>query len=434
MPSLADRDAVKVFDLRLTADGWLLFATYAVRLFAYAFMSVVLGLYLAELGLEKWAIGVVFTAALAGGGMMTGRLSFIADRFGRRRVLVLGALLMALAGAAFAVGGNFVVLLVAAAVGTVSPSGSEVGPFLSIEQAMLPQTTRDERRTAAFADYNVVGSAIGALGSLSAGLPSALGMEPIVGYRSLMWAYAGAAVVLALLFSRLSPRVEAPEKQARQRGSAKASAGSEQHTVRHGQLGVQRSRGAVAKLAALFALDSFGSGFVVQGIVSYWFHLRYGIDVKGLGAIASGTDFLAALSFLAAPWVARRTGLLKAAILPHVVANVLVMLVPLMPAMPLAVGMWLARYLFAQMERPARQSYTMAIVDENERAAASGIMSVARNAAAAIAPSFTGATLAVPALGLPFLCAGGLKLLYDGAFYLLFRGVPPPEEAAARAS
>src|SRR6266542_2644467 len=433
MPSLADRDAVKVFDLRLTPDGWLLFATYGVRLFAYAFMSVLLGLYLAELGLEKWAIGLVFTAALAGGGVMTGLLSFAADRFGRRRVLVLGAALMVLAGIAFALTDNLLVLLAAAAVGTVSPSGSEVGPFLSIEQAMLPQTTRDERRTAAFADYNVVGSAVGALGSLSAGLPSVLWMAPVAGYRTLMWAYAAIGVLLVVLFSRLTSRVEAPEEQRRQRAGEKTSARPEKAgTI--GRLGVQRSRGAVAKLAALFALDSFGSGFVVQGIVSYWFHLRYGIDVKGLGAIASGTDFLAALSFLAAPWVARRTGLLKAAILPHVVANVLVMLVPLMPAMPLAVGMWLARYLFAQMERPARQSYTMAIIDENERAAASGIMSVARNAAAAIAPSFTGATLAVPALGLPFLCAGGLKLLYDGAFYLLFRGVPPPEEAAARAS
>src|SRR6266542_4625679 len=132
MPSLADRDAVKVFDLRLTPDGWLLFASYAVRLFAYAFMSVVLGLYLAELGMEKWANGIVFTAALAGGGVMTGLLTYVADRYGRRRVLVLGALLMALTGVTFALTDSLLVLLAAAAVGTVSPSGSEVGPFLSI--------------------------------------------------------------------------------------------------------------------------------------------------------------------------------------------------------------------------------------------------------------------------------------------------------------
>jgi hypothetical protein len=184
----------------------------------------------------------------------------------------------------------------------------------------------------------------------------------------------------------------------------------------------------VARLALLFALDSFGSGFVVQGLVSYWFHLRYGIDLKGLGAIAFGTDALAALSFMAAPWVARRVGLLKAAILPHLVANVLVMLVPLMPTMELAVSTWLARYLFAQMERPARQSYTMAIVDEEERAASSGVLSVARNAASAIAPSIAWATLATPAPGLPFVAAGGLKLVYDGMFFVLFRHVRPPEE------
>ena len=397
----------------LSPDGWLLFATYAARLFAYGFVSVVLGLYLSALGLPPWAVGLVFTAALAGGGVMTGLVTLVADRVGRRRVLMASAALLALAGAVFAVTDSLVLLMAAAALGTISPSGTEVGPFLSIEQAMLPQTTSQEQRTATFADYNVVGSAVGALGSLSAGLPAFLGMEALAGYRALMWAYAAVGLLLLLLFSRLSPRVEAPSTRA---------------TRRERGVGVRTSRGAVARLAGLFALDSLGSGFVVQGLVSYWFNLRYGIDLKGLGAIAFGTDALAAVSFVAAPWVAQRVGLLKAAILPHLLANVLVMLVPMMPTLELSVGTWLARYLFAQMERPARQSYAMAIIDADERAAASGILSVARNTASAVAPSIAWATLSMPALGLPFLAAGGLKLVYDGLFFVLFRHVRPPEE------
>jgi MFS family permease len=307
---------------RLTLDGWLLFATYGVRLIAYGSVSVILGLYLAALGFEAGAIGLVFTAAVGGGGVMTALLTWVADRWGRRRVLVMSALLMAAAGAVFATSTNVVLLFVAAALGTLSPSGSEIGPFLSIEQAMLPQTTTDQERTRAFSAYNVVGQGLGAIGSGAAAVPALLGAEALEGYRAVMWAYAVAGLLLAILFGRLSERVEAqPERTERRPG-----------------FGLRRARGTAAKFAGLYALDSLGSGFVVQGLVFYWFNLRFGIDVKGLGAIAVGTDVLAALSFLAAPWVAAHVGLLLAAILPHVISNVLVMCVPLMPTWSLAVG------------------------------------------------------------------------------------------------
>jgi MFS family permease len=373
----------------LSRDGWLLFATYGLRLFAYGFVSVVLGLYLAGLGFEPWRIGVVFTAALAGGAVTTGLLGTIADRVGRRRVLVLGAALMALAGAVFALSESFPLLLAAAFFGTVSPSGREVGPFLSIEQAMLPQTTDDEHRTGVFSAYNVVASGIGALGSLCAGLPALLGLEPQAGYRALMWAYAAVGLLLALLFSRLSDRVEAP---AARRGETPS-------------VGVDRSPPTVLTLAGLYALDSLGSGLVVQSTVSYWFHVRHGIDVKGLGAIAFGTDALATASFVAAPWVAGRVGLLNAAVLTHLVGSVFLVLVPLMPTWQLAVGAWLARYAFAQMDVPARQSYTMAILPEDERAAASGWLSAARNTASAVAPSLAGIALGASFAALPFVAA-----------------------------
>ncbi|MGH7853043.1 MAG: MFS transporter [Candidatus Binatia bacterium] len=400
----------------LSRDGWLLFATCAVRSFAYGFLSVILGLYLDFLGLGTAAIGWIFTAALAGGAVMTIIITSLADRFGRRPLLVIGAFLMALAGCVFAVSANPIGLAIAAIFGTISPSGKEVGPFLSIEQAVLPQTTSAQRRTAVFSAYNLIGSFAGAAGALAVSLPEFLSLPALSGYRLLVWGYVGLAILLAGLFALLSPKVEAPK----QSGS----------TPR--QLGFRKSRGVVVKLAGLFAIDAFAGGFIVQSIVAYWFYLRYRLDLNVLGGIFFGTNLLAALSFLAAPAIARRFGLLNTMVFTHLPSNFLLLLVPLMPTMELAVAMLLIRHLLSQMDVPTRQSYTMAVVDPEERAAAAGILSVARNGGAAIAPLFTGAILAAPVLGLPFLLAGGMKIIYDVWIYAVFRSVKPPEENQRR--
>lgn len=399
----------------LSRDGWLLFATCGVRSLAYGFLSVILGLYLAAIGIEPAAIGFVFTAALAGGAVMTVVLTAVADRVGRRRILMLGAVLMALAGAVFALTDNLVLLVVAATLGSISPSGKEVGPFLSVEQAILPQTASDERRTSVFAAYNVVASLTGALGALLVGLPLLFGVEPLASYRLLIWAYAVVALVLLVLFTGLSSAVEA------------AKVTTSASTPR---IGIHRSRRVVVRLAALFAVDSFAGGFIVQSLVAYWFHLRFRVDTAALGTIFFGTNLLSALSFLLAAPIARRIGLLNTMVFTHLPSNVMLLLVPAMPSLELAVGMLLARHLLSQLDVPTRQSYTMAIVDADERSAAAGITSVARNAAAAAAPAFAGWTLALPTLGLPFLFAGGLKIIYDLAIFALFRKVKPPEEEA----
>ncbi|HEX9016579.1 MAG TPA: MFS transporter [Chloroflexota bacterium] len=397
----------------MSADGRLLFFTCGVRSFAYGFLSVILGLYLAAIGLDPATVGAVFTAALAGGAVMTIALTAVADRVGRRNVLMVGALLMAAAGAAFATTNIPLLLAVAAIVGTISPSGKEVGPFLSIEQAILPQTTGDERRTGVFAAYNLVASLAGAVGALGAGLPGLLGVGELDGYRLQLWGYAAASLVMLLLFSRLSSKAEA--QPAPSRGPRRA-------------LGLHRSRGVVVKLAGLFAVDAFAGGFIVQGLLAYWFHLRFGADTNALAAIFFGANLLSALSFLAAVPIARRIGLLNTMVFTHLPSNVLLVLVPLMPDLNLAVALLLARFLLSQLDVPTRQSYTMALVDPDERSAAAGITSVARNAAASIGPTFAGATLTVPALGLPFIVAGTLKILYDVTIYFVFRGVKPPEE------
>jgi MFS family permease len=396
----------------LSRDGWLLFATCAVRSFAYGFLSVILGLYLDSLGLGPGAIGWIFTAALAGGAVMTIIITSVADSFGRKTLLIIGTLLMALAGCVFAVSADPIGLAIAAIFGTISPSGKEVGPFLSLEQAILPQTTSDQQRTAVFSAYNLIGSFAGAIGALAVSLPELLSLPAIPGYRLLVWGYVALAILLAGLFALLSPKIEAPK----QSGS----------TPR--QLGLRKSRGIVAKLAGLFAIDALAGGFIVQSIVAYWFYLRYRLDLNVLGGIFFGTNLLAALSFLAAPTIARRFGLINTMVFTHLPSNFLLLLVPLMPTLELAVAMLLMRHLLSQMDVPTRQSYTMAVVDPEERAAAAGVLSVARNAGAAIAPLFTGLILAAPALGLPFLLAGGMKIIYDVWIYSVFRGVKPPEE------
>jgi len=383
-----------------------------VRSFAYGFLSVILGLYLDAMGLSPAAIGWIFTAALGGGALMTILITAIADRFGRKILLIAGAALMALAGYVFAVSDDPILLAIAAIFGTISPSGKEVGPFLSLEQAILPQTTSDQNRTTVFSAYNLVGSFAGALGALAVGLPTSFSLAPIYGYRFLIWSYVVSAILLAALFALLSPSVEAIERT---------------ESARH-KLGLRKSRRVVAKLASLFALDAFAGGFIVQSIVAYWFHLRYRTDLKALGGIFFGTNLLAALSFLAAPAIARRIGLLNAMVFTHLPSNVLLLLVPLMPNQELAVIMLLVRNSLSQLDVPTRQSYTMAVVEPEERAASAGVLSVARNAGAAIAPLFTGAVLTNPSLGLPFLLAGGLKVIYDLWIFAVFRTLKPPEE------
>jgi MFS family permease len=398
--------------LPLSRDGWLIFATSGVRSFAHGFLSVVLGLYLDAIGLTATAIGWIFTAALAGGAVMTITITAVADRLGRKALLLLGAVLMAIAGWVFAVSHNPIFLTVAAIFGTISPSGKEVGPFLSLEQAILPQTTRDQYRTTVFSAYNLIGSFCGALGALAVSLPSLLSLPQITGYRFLIWGYVICAVLVMVLFGLLSPTIE-----------VKATTDSQIRMI-----GVQRSRSIVAKLAGLFALDAFAGGFIVQSIVAYWFYLRYEVDLNILGGIFFGTNLLAACSFIAAPAIARRFGLLNTMVFTHLPSNFLLILVPLMPDLELAVVVLLVRNLLSQLDVPTRQSYTMAVVNPDERAASAGILSVARNAGAALAPLFTGAVLARPYLGLPFLLAGGLKIIYDLWIYSVFRHVRPPEE------
>ena len=399
----------------LGRDARLIFATRAVRMFGYGLVSVVLVLYLAALGLSGQAIGVLLTLTLLGDAAISLWLTTHADSVGRRRVLVVGALLMIVAGLGFASTAWLPVLALAATVGVISPSGNEVGPFLAVEQAALSQTVSDHARTRVFGWFNLTGSFATALGALTggglAGGLTAAGLGPVGAYRLVIVGYAALGLVLAGLFLRVSHAVEvaAPPDPSISR-----------------RLGLHRSRGTVGRLSALFALDAFGGGLVVQSLIAYWFHVRFGADPALIGGILFGANMLAGVSALAAARIADAIGLIETMVYTHLPSNVLLIAVPLMPTLPLAVAVLLARFSISQMDVPTRQSYTMAVVAPDERSAAAGVTGIARSIGASVspliaAPLFTSVTLAA----VPFMLAGGLKIGYDLLLFRSFRGVGP---------
>lgn len=406
---------------RLSIDGRWLFAARLTRMFGYGFLSVVLVLYLARLGLSEAAIGALLSLTLVGDTALSLWLTTRADRFGRRRTLIVGALLMIFAAGVFALTQNYLVLIVAATIGVISPSGHEIGPFLPIEQAALAHLVEPGRRTAVFAWYNLAGSLATALGALSGGALAQVlqdsGVAPLDSYRANVIGYGLIGLALAAIFTRLSPRVE-PEAPAAQPPVSTT-----------GAFGLHRSQRTVFKLSALFSLDAFAGGLVVQSFVAYWFFVRFNVEPAQLGAIFFGANVLAGLSALLAVRLAKRFGLINTMVFTHLPSNVLLMLVPLMPSLPLAVGVLLLRFSLSQMDVPTRQSYTLAVVEPDERSAAAGITGVARTTGAALSPSITGALLSSPVwLNVPFFLAGGLKIVYDWLLYRAFKTARPPEE------
>jgi MFS family permease len=404
----------------LDRDGRLLFVTRAARMFGYGFLAVVLVLYLAAIGISDAQIGLLLTLTLVGDTLISLWLTTHADRIGRRRVLVAGAILMIGAGLAFAVTREPTLLLVAATIGVLSPSGNEVGPFLAVEQASLAETIRPDRRTSVFAWYNLCGQVATAIGALAAGiLVQALqggGIQPADSYRAVVIGYALVGAVLALGFARLSPSVEVVSN---------GEAGS-----LGGRLGLHRSRPVVLRLSALFGLDAFAGGLITQSLMAYWFHLRWGVEPAALGAIFFGANLLAAASALSAARLAARFGLINTMVFTHLPSNVLLILVPLMPSLPLAVLILLARFSISQMDVPTRQSYTMSVVDPDERSAAAGVTGIARTTGAAISPLIAAPLIGAAGLAaVPFYLAGGLKIVYDLVLYRLFRSAPTPDEA-----
>jgi MFS family permease len=349
--------------------------------------------------------------------------SFSADRIGRRKILILYGALMSIAGSIFVVTDNFVPLILAALIGTINVTGSETGAFISIEQALLPQTVTDtKKRNTIFAIYNMVGTFAMAIGTLVTGLPSFLqqqyGLTQVDSIKPLFLLYSALGIATIVIYLFLSKKIEV--------SSSSSSAYVSKPLTKTLS---PPSKRIVGKLSGLFAVDSFAGGFVIQSLVSFWFYTRFGVEFATLSYIFSVAGVLTALSFLAAASIADRIGLVNTMVFTHIPSNLLLIMVGFAPNLPFAIGFYLARMALSQMDVPTRQSYIVAVVNEDERTAAAGITNISRNISQAISPSVTGAILQLlPAMSTPFVIGGALKIIYDLALYFSFRNIKPEQE------
>jgi predicted MFS family arabinose efflux permease len=394
----------------------LLLTSRGLRAFGDGLVSLLLPVYLASLGFSAFEIGVLVTATLAGSSILTLSIGLLAHRFSGRTLLIAAALLMALTGVAFTVVQDFWPLLLVAFVGTMNPSAGDVSLFLPLEQAQLSRTVADRDRTALFARYSLVGSLAGAVGALAAGVPEWLGstIRIELGFliQSAFILYALLGLASLLLYRRLP--VKAPG------------------TAEHPPEPLRKSRRIVLTLAALFSLDAFAGGLIVQSLLALWLFDRFGLSLATAGAIFFWTGLLSAFSYLVAVRIARRIGLINTMVFTHLPSSICLVLVPFMPSLGWAIALLLIRSALSQMDVPTRTSYVMAVVTPGERAAAASVTAVPRSLAAAASPMLAGWLLAGSGFGWPLVAAGALKITYDLLLLAMFRNVRPPEEALDR--
>ncbi len=378
-----------------------------LRAFAYGVGSVLIGVSLARSNLSGTQVGLVFASILLGAAIASVALGRYGDRIGRRtayRVLLVG---MGVAGTAFALTQSLPLLVLAALTGTVSTDVVESGPFTSLEQAMLPQAAALGQRARMFGTYNTVATITGSLGALTAGVPTLL--DAAAPERWLL-AYPVAAALAFPFAARLSHLIESPPAQAGERRAP-----------------LRQSKGVVRRMSVLFALDSFGGGFVIQSFIAYWFTRRFQASPETLAVVFFSIGLLQAGSFQVAVRLAERIGLLRTMVFTHLPSNLLLIAVPFAPNLAVAIALLLGRFLLSQMDVPARQAYVVAVVQPDERTAAAAYTNSARYATRPVAPILAGALVQASSLAAPFVIAGTLKSGYDLAFYRMFRRVPLQE-------
>jgi MFS family permease len=414
----------------LERDGRLLLAAKMVRMFANGFLSVILAIYLKLIGFDDFLIGLILTTTLLNSVIFTLVASFYADKIGRRKFLLLYAALMSVSGFIFTISENYFALIIAAFIGTINITGAESGAFLTIEQAILPQTLKNVRkRNTVFAIYNMAGTFAMAAGVLLVGLPPVLQLQlqyfdivlNQIGSIKLLFAlYSVLGIVLIGIYLLLSQKIEVQNNQDKQTDEPK-------QLIKMSSL-TPKSRSIVLRLSGLFAIDSFAGGFMIQSIVSFWFFTRFGADLTTLSYIFSVSGVLTAFSFMAAAKIADRIGLINTMVFTHIPANILIIAVAFAPTLPMAVVLYLLRMALSQMDVPTRQSYIVAVVRDDERTVSAGITNISRNVTQAISPSLIGILINYLSLAAPFVIGGALKVVYDVALFLNFRNIKPPEE------
>jgi MFS family permease len=406
------RRRISIMPPEASHDATVLVRARAVRAFGDGYVAILLPVYLTTLDYSSFAVGAIATSSLVGSALLTLLVGLVAYRMKRRSVLIYATLLMAFTGIAFSAFEQFWPLLLVAFVGTLNPSGGDVSVFLPVEQSLLPQTVPARKRTAVFARYGLVGTLVGAVGALASGMPELLServdIELQMAIKGMFLLYALLGAVAFLIYRSLSPQLEPKTTGVR------------------APLG--QSKTTVYKLAALFSLDSFGGGFVIQALLALYLFERFELSVATTGLIFFWTNLLAAFSILASAWLAERIGLIETMVFTHIPAQIALMLVPFMPSVWLALALLLIRALFSHMDIAPRNSYVMAVVSPEERPAAASVTSVPRSLAAAGSPLLAGYLFSLSAFGWPLLIGGGLKLVYNGLLLGTFRNVRPPEE------
>lgn len=402
----------------LSRDGKLLLAARILRTFGYGFLSVIIAIYLRFLGFDDVHIGLLLGSTLVNSVVFTLFASFYADRIGRRKLLVIYASLMSVSGVIFAFTDNYYLLILAAFMGTINVTGSETGAFLTIEQAILPQTIKDKKKmNTLFALYNMLGTFAMSGGILLSGLPSLLqeqysALSNVESIKILFGLYSTVGLVVMIIYIMVSGEIEIKSNIKR--------------TVK--QTLSPKSKRIVGKLSGLFAIDSFAGGFVIQSVVSLWFFTRFGADLMTLSYIFSAAGILTAFSYIAAAKIADRIGLVNTMVFTHIPSNLLLILVAFAPTLQLAIIFYLIRTSLSQMDVPTRQSYIVSIVDDDERIAASGLTNVSRNIAQTVSPSVIGYIFqSFLSLAGPFVLGGVIKIIYDLALYFNFRNIKAKE-------
>jgi MFS family permease len=394
----------------LAADLRRILGVQAVRAFLYGFGAVILGAALADAGASDLAVGVLGAAILAGMAISALTVGLVGDRFGRRRTYMALLTLMGIVGGAYALTERLWILVALALVGVLSTDANENGPLTTLEQAMIGQAPADTRLRV-FGRYNAVAFLAGAVGALAAGGPAFLHRwwSGAPGGRVWFLVFPIGAVVCLSLAWGLSPALEL--EAARTRAP------------------LHRSRRTVTKLSALFAVDAFAGGFVITVFIVYWFATRFGASAELMSAVMFGAGLLQAGSSVIAPRIAARAGLLPTMVFTHLPSNILLMLVPLAPTLPAAIGVLLARFALSQMDVPTRQAYIAAMVDPGERTAAAAATNSARYAARPFGPLIGSLVMRI-AVGAPWVAAGALKAVYDLVLWRVFSRVPLPESAS----
>jgi MFS family permease len=402
------------FPRSATADGKLLLATRALRGLADGAVSVILPSYLTAIGFSPLRVGAIVFGTLLGSAGLTLWVGLATDRLGRRRVLIAACALMLLTGLGFSSLTSFWPLFAVAVVGTLNPSAGDVSLFLPVEQAALAEAAAARDLTSMFALYNVAGAMAGALGALASGVPAILaarhGWALASALRSGFVAYSILAVIAFAVYRNLSPAVEAAHRPGKAAPLAK-------------------SRSIVLRLSALFSLDSLGGGFVIQSLLALWLFRRFNISVQAAGSFFFAAGLLGSMSQFISSALAARVGRINTMVFTHLPSNAMLIIAALMPTAGLTMLFLLLRASMSQMDVPARQSYVMAVVPPEERAAAASVTNVPRALATALAPLPAGAMLNHSSFGWPLICAGALKTIYDIALLIQFRSVKPSDES-----